>query len=120
MVANGYTKGAVEWAIQKSGTGRSRVPAEQKVENRRLVLPYNGTTSAKIGRLIRPFQYTQVFHPATKMTLMLRSVKDPLGLKVSGIYRIPSQCCKVAILTSLATPWKNVLKKTHIILDYSS
>jgi hypothetical protein len=57
-------------------------------------LPYQGAASHKASRLLAKFNIQTVYIPAKNIHL-IRQVKDKLGLRTSGIYRIPCECGKV-------------------------
>jgi hypothetical protein len=48
----------------------------------------------KISRLVAKYNIKTVHIPQKKNIHMLRPVKDDLGLKVPGVYRIPCECGK--------------------------
>jgi hypothetical protein len=54
-------------------------------------LPYQGAASHKVSRLLDKFNI-QTVHIPTKNIHLLRQVKDKLGLRTTGIYRIPCEC----------------------------
>jgi hypothetical protein len=51
----------------------------------------------KISRLLAKHNIKTIHIPQTKNMHMLRPVKDELGLKVPGVYRIPCECGKVYV-----------------------
>jgi hypothetical protein len=59
-------------------------------------LPYQGATSQKVSRLLAKYNIQTVHIPAKNIHL-LRPVKDKLGLKAAGIYRILCECGKVYV-----------------------
>jgi hypothetical protein len=59
-------------------------------------LPYQGATSQKVSRLLAKYNI-QTVHISAKNSQLLRPVKDKLGLKAAGIYRIPCECGKVYV-----------------------
>ncbi|PSN47874.1 hypothetical protein C0J52_01236, partial [Blattella germanica] len=50
-----------------------------------------------IGRLLSKHGIQTAFCPPAKIKNLLRSVKDDLGLRMPGIYKIPCECNKVYI-----------------------
>lgn len=56
------------------------------------MLPNYGALSSKIGRFERKLHFRPIFCSAVKIRQLLNPVKDPLGLKVLGLYRIPCNC----------------------------
>jgi hypothetical protein len=59
-------------------------------------LPYQGTTSHKVSRLLAKYNIQTIHIPAKNIHL-LRPVKDKLGLKDAAIYHIPCKCGKVYV-----------------------
>jgi hypothetical protein len=55
---------------------------------------YQGATSHNVSSLLAKFDIQTVHIPAKNIHL-LRPVKDKLGLRTAGIYRIPCECGKV-------------------------
>ena len=47
--------------------------------------------------LLSKYDIKAVFHPPAKISQLLRPVKDDLGLRMPGIYKIPCECGKVYI-----------------------
>jgi hypothetical protein len=52
------------------------------------LIPYHKTITNKISRLLAKYNIKTIHIPQTKNMHMLRPVKDDLGLKVPGVYRI--------------------------------
>jgi predicted GIY-YIG superfamily endonuclease len=61
------------------------------------VLPYQQAVSNKISRLLTKYNTETVHVPIKKNRQFLGTVKDDLGLKIPGVYRIPCECGKVYI-----------------------
>jgi hypothetical protein len=59
-------------------------------------LPYQGATSHKFSSLLAKFNIQTVHIPAKNIHL-LRPVKDKMGLRTAGIYRIPCECGNVYV-----------------------
>ncbi|KAJ4430702.1 hypothetical protein ANN_19293 [Periplaneta americana] len=55
-------------------------------------LPFTGKLSGKISRLLHKHGIKTIHKPPPKIRNKVRSVKDDLGLRVPGIYRIPCEC----------------------------
>ncbi|KAJ4432364.1 hypothetical protein ANN_20983 [Periplaneta americana] len=60
-------------------------------------IPFYGPISGKIGRLLRKHGLKTIHKPPTKIQNLLRPVKDDLGLRTPGVYRIPCECGKCYI-----------------------
>jgi predicted GIY-YIG superfamily endonuclease len=58
------------------------------------MLLYQKAITNKISRLLAKYNIKTVHNPWKKNIHMLRPVKDDLGLKVHGVYRIPCECDK--------------------------
>ncbi|KAJ4447511.1 hypothetical protein ANN_09518 [Periplaneta americana] len=52
-------------------------------------IPFYGPISGKIGRLLRKHGIKTIHKPPTKIQNLLRPVKDDLGLRTPGVYKIP-------------------------------
>lgn len=62
---------------------------KQVEEVKRLaVIPYFGVTSGKIDRLLKNYGLKTVYQSSTEFGQLLQSVKDYLGLRFSGVYKI--------------------------------
>ncbi|KAJ4451394.1 hypothetical protein ANN_02856 [Periplaneta americana] len=61
------------------------------------ILPFYGPISSKIGRLLRKDGIKTIHKPPTKIQNLLRPVKDDLGLRTPGVYKIPCECGKCYI-----------------------
>ncbi|XP_046405046.1 uncharacterized protein LOC124170367 [Ischnura elegans] len=63
----------------------------------RACLPYVSTISNKIARILRRHNVETIQKPLGKLKALLGTTKDKLGLKTSGVYRIPCECGQVCI-----------------------
>jgi hypothetical protein len=59
-------------------------------------LPYQVAASHKVSMLLPKFNI-QTLHISAKIIHLLRPVKNKLGLRTAGIYRIPCECGKVNV-----------------------
>jgi hypothetical protein len=59
--------------------------------------PYVGTIFNRISRVLSRHNIKSVGLPPQKVSGFLRPVKDNLGLRTPGVYRIPCECSKVYI-----------------------
>jgi len=89
---NGYSKHDIRQALQK----KDKPWPKQEKSTAVARLPYQGATSHKVSRLLAKYNIQTVHIPAKNIHL-LRPVKDKLGLKAAGIYRIPCECGKVYV-----------------------
>jgi hypothetical protein len=60
-------------------------------------LPYVGTIFNRISRVLSRHNIKSVGLPPRKIYSFLRPVKDRLGLRTPGVYRIPCECGMVYI-----------------------
>ncbi|KAJ4435750.1 hypothetical protein ANN_18368 [Periplaneta americana] len=60
-------------------------------------IPCYGPISGKISRLLRKHEIKTIHKPPTKIQNLLRPVKDDLGLRTPGVYKIPCECGKCYI-----------------------
>jgi hypothetical protein len=60
-------------------------------------LPFVGITFNRINRMLARHNIKSVGLPHMKLSSLLRPVKDHLGLRIPGVYRIPCDCGKVSI-----------------------
>jgi hypothetical protein len=56
-----------------------------------------GTLFNHISRVLARYNIKSVGLPHMKLSSLLRPVKDHLGLRISGVYRIPCECGRVYI-----------------------
>lgn len=61
------------------------------------LLPFYGTTSSTLKRLVSKYQLHLVFFLLNKLGYFLNPIKDDIGLCIPGIYQIPCSCGKVYI-----------------------
>jgi hypothetical protein len=60
-------------------------------------LPFFGTVFNRISRVLTQYNIKSVGLPHMKLSSLLRPVKDLLGLRTPGVYRIPCECGRVYI-----------------------
>jgi hypothetical protein len=60
-------------------------------------LPFVGTIFNLISRVLARHNIKSVGLPNTKLSSLLRPVKDHLGLRTPGVYRIPCECGRACI-----------------------
>jgi hypothetical protein len=60
-------------------------------------LPYVSTIFNRMSRVLSRHNIKSVGLPRRKICSFLRPVKDKLGLRTSGVYRIPCECGMVYI-----------------------
>jgi hypothetical protein len=63
-------------------------------------LPYCNNTYGRISRMLARFNMKSVTLPYRKIASYLPPVKDAIGLKTPGIYKIPCECSTVYIRQS--------------------
>ncbi|KAJ4429872.1 hypothetical protein ANN_22076 [Periplaneta americana] len=73
-------------------------PAEEQEETKGMTyIPFYGPISGKISRMLRKHGIKTIHKPPTMIQNLLRPVKDDLGLRTPGVYRIPCECGKCYI-----------------------
>ncbi|PNF41399.1 hypothetical protein B7P43_G14428 [Cryptotermes secundus] len=90
---NGYNDRQIQRAL-------NRQPNSIQPDDRRgtvAFLPFVGTIFNRISRVLSRHNIKSVGLPPKKISNFLRPVKDHLGLRTPGIYRIPCECGKVYI-----------------------
>jgi hypothetical protein len=60
-------------------------------------IPYINNTYGRLSRMLAKYNIKSVAIPHTKIASYLQQVKDAIGLKTPGIYKIPCECGKVYI-----------------------
>ena len=93
---NNYSNRDINKALRKINSNKSNDQPKKDYKGRAFI-PYVGTVSSKIGRLLSKYDIKAVFRPPAKISQLLRPVKDDLGLRTPGIYKIPCECGKVYI-----------------------
>jgi hypothetical protein len=81
---------------------RARKPARQTIEpdqkpTTTADLPYINNTFGRLSRMLAKYNIKSVALPHWKIASYLPPVKDAIGLKTPGIYRIPCECGSVYI-----------------------
>lgn len=72
---------------------RERLPGEEEEKSRvGAALPCCSTISCQIGHMLCRANIKTVFHPLMKISYMMASVKDTLGLNAPRVYQIPRAC----------------------------
>lgn len=101
---NGYGNRQIRRAFQQQKRSRDQDEEETEEERKALaVLPFAGNVSSKIGRLLKKYNISTVFRQPAKTRTLLGTVKDDLGLKKAGVYKIPSSCGKSYIGQTVRT-----------------
>jgi len=85
--------------LKRSGRTTSRETLDPADGTKaRAFLPFYGSTSSRIGRILKKQGIRSIFKPSKKIRQFLRPVKDDLGLRVPGIYKIPSLYCPLGYI----------------------
>jgi hypothetical protein len=110
---NGYSNGEINQALYPRHKPQQQCEEPTSVA----MLPYQHYVTNKISRLLAKRNIKTIHIPDRKSIHMLSSVKNKLGLKVPGIYRIPYECGKVYVgQTSRAIENRCKEHKRHIHL----
>jgi hypothetical protein len=92
-IRNGYSKYDIGQALHPKQKPQTK---DEKLVGVAL-LPYQQAITNKISRLLAKHNIRTIHIPKKKNIHMLRPVKDDLGLKVPGVYRIPCECGEVYV-----------------------
>jgi hypothetical protein len=90
---NGYSPQHIRRAINQEK--RATKPKEKFTAT--AYIPYTTTTYNRLSRMLAKLNINLMARPPRKISSYLPPVKDELGLKTPGIYRIPCECGKVYI-----------------------
>jgi hypothetical protein len=89
---NGY-----DWQILRVLNRRRNISQPDNNPDSVAFLPYVGTIFDQISRVLSWNNIKSVGLPPKKVSSFIRPVKDNLGLRTLGAYRIPCECGKVYI-----------------------
>jgi hypothetical protein len=90
---NGYN----DRQIYRSLNRRPHLPQPDNKFHSVAFLPFVGTVFNRISRVLARHNVRSVGLPRMELSSLLRPVKDHLGLRTPGIYRIPCECGRVYI-----------------------
>jgi hypothetical protein len=90
---NGYNDQRIHRALNR----RPLLPQPDKKPHSFAFLPFVGTVFNRISRVLARHNIKSVGLPHMKLSSLLHLVKDHLGLRTSGVYRIPCECGRVYI-----------------------
>jgi hypothetical protein len=83
--------------IHRALNRRPRLPQPDNEPHSVAFLPFVGIVFNRISRVLARHNIKSVGLPQMKLSSLLRPVKDHLGLKTPGVYRIPCQCGRIYI-----------------------
>jgi hypothetical protein len=89
---NGYNDRQINRALNR----RPHLPQPDKPHSVAF-LPFVGTIFNRISRVLTRHNIKSVGLPHMKLSILLRPVKDHLGLRTRGVYKIPCECGRVYI-----------------------
>jgi hypothetical protein len=95
-----YLKNGVFWVVTPEWLQRPADPQSPQPDNKPhsvAFLPFVGTVFNHISRVLARHNIKSVGLPHVKLSSLLRPVKDHLGLRTPGVYRIPCECGRVYI-----------------------
>jgi hypothetical protein len=95
--SNGFTEEDIKVALKMSLKRKGEAKKPEVKPTARACLPYVSTISNKIAGILRRHNVETIHKPPGKLKALLGTTKDKLGLKTSGVYRIPCECGKVYI-----------------------
>jgi hypothetical protein len=90
---NGYNDQQVHRALNR----RPFLPQPDNKPHSVVSLPFVGTVFSRISRVLARHNIISVGLPHMKLSRLLRPLKDHLGLRTPGVYRIPCECGRVYI-----------------------
>jgi hypothetical protein len=90
---NGYSNRQIHRALNR----RPHLPQPGNKPHSVAFLPFVGTVFNRISRVLARHNIRSVALPHMKLSSPLRPVKDHLGLRTPGVYRIPCECGRVYI-----------------------
>jgi hypothetical protein len=90
---NGYSHQQIRRAMQPA----KRTDKNKDKPTATAYIPYTSTTYGRLSRMLAKHNIKSVALPPRKISSYLPPVKDAVGLKTPGIYRIPCECGKVYI-----------------------
>jgi hypothetical protein len=90
---NGYNDRQIHRALNR----RPHLPQSDYEPHSVVFLPFVGTVFNRISRVLARHNIRSVGLPHMKLSSLLRPVKDHLGLRRPGVYRIPCECGRVYI-----------------------
>jgi hypothetical protein len=88
---NGYNDRQIHSALNR----RPHLPQPDNKPHSVAFLPFVGTVFNRISRALARHNIKSVGLPHMKLSIVLRPVKDHLGLRTRGVYRIPCECGRV-------------------------
>ncbi|XP_046399906.1 uncharacterized protein LOC124166418 [Ischnura elegans] len=90
---NGYNAHQISMALKRtSEPGDKRHIEDKEKPVARACLPYVSSVSGKISRILRRHNIETIHKPPMKLKEQLVRAKDPAGLKIPGVYRVPCEC----------------------------
>ncbi|KAJ4446135.1 hypothetical protein ANN_12827 [Periplaneta americana] len=94
-------------------------PAEEREETKDMTyIPFYGPISGKISRMLRKHGIKTIHKLPTKIQNLLRPVKEDLGFRTPGVYRIPCECGKCYIGQTGRTVMERCKEHQRIIRLY--
>jgi hypothetical protein len=99
---NGYSDRRIHRALNR----RPLLPQPDNKAHSVAFLPFVGTVFNRISRVLARHNIKSVGLPHMKLSNLQCPVKDHVGLRTPGVYRIPCECGRIYIgQTGRAVPW---------------
>ena len=111
---NNYNNRDINKALHRINSNKSKDQPKKDYKGRAFS-PYAGKVSSKIGRVLSKYDIKMVFQPPAKISQLLSPVKNDLGLRTPGIYKIPCDCGKVYIGQAGHTVQDRIKEHQHCI-----
>ena len=91
FLQNGYPLRDVNRALKRAACGATNKTPEEK-PTATAYLPYTAPVSRVIARILGRHNIKTVHLPPRKLGTHLTRIKDQLGLRTPGVYRVPCEC----------------------------
>jgi hypothetical protein len=89
---NGFSRREVNQALRKAPEELAPKRTLEEEPIAKACIPYVSTISGKLSRILGRHGIQTIHKPHKKLLHDLVKIKDPLGLKTPGVYRIPCEC----------------------------
>jgi predicted GIY-YIG superfamily endonuclease/uncharacterized protein (UPF0335 family) len=93
LKVNGYNINNIQRTIRKElKSKKKKTETEESLDKHYAVLPFLKGIHNKLNRIFRIYNIQCIFVPNKKISHMLRTPKDTLGLRMPGVYEIKCEC----------------------------
>jgi hypothetical protein len=88
---NGYSQQQINVALKRTLRPKKPTLREDADPVAKAILPYVSTVSGKISRILSRHNIATIHRPTSKLRQLLVYPKDPVGLKIPGVYSVPCE-----------------------------